>query len=643
MRSVGAWVILMLVLGAMAYGSTPGTAGEIAPPPLTFEISAGSSKRVTWQTEVTDADLINPSGYFPAELSQYRLVERVTIENSGDTMIRNPVLVINGREFLTVNDPIAGLGLPPSATLSEIFAAWKERRVHASTGLTANAHVLEVLRTFGVTLCGDDSKCLAELVIAAGGAARPATVSGHVVYEYSLGNETAVIDGDQNTIYLRLDNSTLANESDLKSDPFLVTRTKVFGRQMPFQLASAWMNSARFDRHVSVVKSPRKSVTVATGVNWELLPGEVVEFFPSATSLPKLLARDSGFEQNPILRESVITVAFHLDAKARMRLGDPIDLPFPAVAFFDRDGNMVPIERGGDGPQYSVVIPGDAGDAVIVLCQAAKGMFPGLPERANLVRFDAEKASDAKLTLTYHLNRSGVSASAVSAPKVRIHAEPHLGLPVFQIESAGADVLWWQLSDSPTFRRVLPNFDRVQPSVDMLRIATPIETSFFSPERQWFFRAKHRVNGVWSAWNDAIAFTVAKPAAPERVQVGLADSDAAELTWKAAEGEVWIFGSDRMDFLPEIVSNVHPLRIENSAIRESTPNRNLLAKVAGGEGSSEVPRFAFYRLVAQKDGRFSVPSKLVATPRDLRLRPASVLQNLHEPPATDIAVPVALH
>jgi hypothetical protein len=642
MPPVGARVLPMLVLGAMAYGSTRGTADEIAPAPVTFEISAGSSKRVTWQTGVTDAELINPAGYFPAERSQYRLVERVTIQNSSDAIIRNPVLVINGRDFLTVNDPFAALGLSPDATLSQLFAIWKERRVHASTGLKANALVLEVLRTFGVTLCGEDSKCLADLVIAAGGSARAVPVSGHVVYEFSLRNETAVIDGDQNTIYLRLDNSTLANESDLKSDPFLVTRTKVFGRQMPFQLASAWMNSARFDRQVSEVKAARKSQPVSPDVNWEFLPGEGVEFFSSATALPTILSRDSVVGKNPILRESVIAVAFHLDAKARMRRGNTINLPFPAVALVDGEGNVESIDRDSDGPQYSVVIPSDAEGDLTVLCQAAKGMFPGLPERVNLVRFDAEKSNDAALTLTYHLNRSGVSASSVPAPKVQIHAEPHHGLPVFQIESVGADALWWQLSDSETFCRVLPNFDRVQTSVEMLKIATPIETSFFSPGRQWFFRAKHRVNGVWSVWNDAIAFTVAKPAAPDGVQVSVAHPEAAELTWDTTDGDVWIFGSDRMDFLPEIYSNIDSGRIENSAIRESTPNSNLLAKVAGGDGHAELPRFAFYRLVTQKDGRFSVPSGLVSTPADQRLRPATVLQNSHEPPATDIAVPVAL-
>ncbi|MFY8215875.1 MAG: hypothetical protein ACOVMP_04660, partial [Chthoniobacterales bacterium] len=299
---------------------------------LAFDLESGKSRTITWPWPVTDANLANPAGYFPAAPPKHRIVERVTIRNASDTGVRNPKLTINGQDYLTVNSALGALGLENPVSLKSVFSAWKERRVHATSGMKENGRAIDVLRVFGVTLCGDDSKALADIVTGLGGTARPMRLIGHVAYEYSLGGETAVVDGDQNIFYTRLDNTTPASEEDIRTDPLLALRARVFGRQMPYQLAAAWMNTSRFDQLDETIPEPRKARTKTSEVDWELLPGEWVEFDPTLNALTDVYAASPDLAKKPILREAVIAVKFHVDLAARRSRGDrTIPLPFPGV------------------------------------------------------------------------------------------------------------------------------------------------------------------------------------------------------------------------------------------------------------------------------------------------------------------------
>lgn len=632
---------LAVFLTSIATSPSASTAAEESKifPAVSFELQSGDTKSVRWHNSVTESDLQNPGGYFPPSPPTHRLQERIEITNSGTTRIHNPKLDINGRSFLTVNDPLAALGLDPhSISLEILFTTWKERRVHATSGLPDNTRAIEVLRAFGVTLCKEDSMSLADIVMAAGGSSRPVRVNGHIVYEFSLNGKTAVLDGDQNTIYPRLDGKTLADESDLRADPLLAIRARVFGKQMPFRLPGSWMNASRFEHHVSEPKTPLKKLKPWHHVDWEMYPGEKLVFFPSAESLPAIYAKTPEHARNPILRESVIAVAFHLDIPTRKEQDAEIALPFPAVAWVYSGGRVEPIIQPGDTLVYSVPLPMNPEEGMILLCQAAKGMLPAFDDRENRVHFSSDSRA-GKLQITCHANTSTLKLQPVLPPWVKTNASMIFGVPGFDISSDHADAMWWQVSDNEAFDPVLPNFDTLQDGSKVVQIATPIETTFFLPDQDYFFRAKHRVNGIWSPWSSPCRFRVEKPDAPTAISVISADADHADIRWEPTENEIWIFGSNRMDFLPDIFSTIEPTKLENNALVEFQPSQNLLGKFDGKSGHTKVPARAFYRIIAQREGIFSLPSPLFR----LSGHPLkTVLQNTHTPPASDVATPVSL-
>jgi len=628
------WLVLLGATGLCLMGEASNEN------PLAFELESGKSQSITWPWPVTDANLANPSGYFPATPPKHRIVERMAVRNAGDTGIRNPKLTINGQDYLTVNSVLGALGLEPPVSLESIFSAWKERRVHATSGMKENGRAIDVLRAFGVTLCGDDSKALADIITGLGGTARPMRLVGHVAYEYSLGGETAVVDGDQNIFYTRLDNTTPASEDDIRQDPLLALRARVFGRQMPYQLSASWMNTSRFDQLDKTLQEPRKARTKSSEVDWELLPGESIEFDPTSDALPDVYATAPDMAKNPILREAVIAVKVHLDLATRKHRGDrTISLPFPAVSWLDANSAAQPLIPNDGKLAYEVALADSMPDRLVVICQAAKAMFPGLPLTTNDVEFSSVTAN-GKLSLEWKLNPSAPALQPVPAPAFKFGDHLPLGVPVVSVEEHGADAVWWQVSDDSGFARVLGNFDVVQKPLDVIRIASPIETTFFTRGRKFFFRIKQQIDGVWSEWSAPVAFKVNGPAAPTGASATATDGKCV-VTWTPSNDEVWIFGSNRMDFVPEIFSSIEPTRLKNNVISASIENKNLLLKTPGTAGRAEVPAFAFYRLIAHQGGMLSVPSALVRTqpPDDL---PGSILQNQHKKPATDIATPVPL-
>jgi len=607
---------------------------------LSVAIKSGETRLLTWQSPVTDANLENPAGYFPAAPQEFRVIERLTIRNTGDTAIKNPKLTINGRDFLTVDSLPGALGLSHPIALAGIYSAWKERRAHATSGMPENSSAIEVLRTFGVTLCGDDSKALAEIVLGLGGSVTPVRLIGHVAYEYCLNGITAVLDADQNIFYIRLDNQTPATEEDLRQDPFLAVRARVFGSQMPYQLASSWMNAARFAHLASKDKKPKKQTPPAPVLEWELLPGEWLEFFPTSNELPAVYAESPELAKNPILRESVIAVKFHPDLDVRRQRGDTtIRLPFPAVAWVNPDGSSATVIGEQDKLTYEVEIPSPMADGMALICQAAKGMFPGLPLRSNSLVF-ASAAPNGVLALDWTLNPSASKLQPSPPPTVTIDATLHLGVPVMSIDAPRSAAIWWQVSADSEFDHVMGNFDVLQKPSASIRIASPIETTYFNPGTEYFFRSKQQIAGVWSDWSESVGFQVDRPASP--IDGAATQSNGkAVVTWEACADEIWIFGSNRMDFVAEIYSVIEPTRIENNMIVESVENKNLVVKVPGNAACAEVPALSFYRLIAHRAGRLSVPSPLIHTD-PIDALPASTLQNQHQKPATDIATPVQL-
>ncbi|HVE15927.1 MAG TPA: hypothetical protein VNB29_04280 [Chthoniobacterales bacterium] len=563
----------------------------------TLQVDLDGTQRVVadFRTPVDDEHLANPVGYFPPERPVTRIVHRITVENTGPGPIENPDIRINGVPLFPVADPLVALGVSDVRDLLSLFAKWRDRAVHATTNLEANHDPLAVLHAIGAGFCGDDTRAFAAITASHGAEVRFARLNGHSVAEHRLGGDWMLLDGDQNLFYLGWDNLTPVSEDDIQADPFLALRTQVFGRQSGWELVASWQNTSRFEfiDHTHAQKIFRLK-NVPPKRNWTLQPGEKITI--RLDEIPKKVAASSeALRSDSALREVTCLVEF----QPRNRPRNKLLTPYPLLA-----------EQPGE-PLYEF----EASEAASALCQAVRSQFPALRSGKNT--FESKTGGKLQVTFDY---TDAANLKPAAAPSLQADSRRIL------IDAQGADRVWWQVAADRHFHLVPPNFDRVvtfKPEIAF----SPIDQTFLSSGGSYFLRAKVRRNGVWSDWCEPVSFTAEKPAQPAIVNAEGADGDQTCIRWKSQPGEMLVFGSDRLDFLPEVFGETEITRLENGSIGESRPNRNLLAAVPGQKGEAYVPVRACYRLIARDGEALSVPSALL---RVQNAPKAKVLQTRHE-------------
>jgi len=216
--------------------------------------------------------------------------------------------------------------------------------------------------------------------------------------------------------------------------------------------------------------------------------------------------------------------------------------------------------------------------------------------------------------------------AAVTGPKIT--AALIDSAPSFRIDAdADVDSLWWQISATDDFAFVPPNFDAVIAPTETLRFDLRTAT-FFSPSQPYFLRVKARRDGVWGEWSAPLAFQVEKAARPAPATETVADGKL-RLSWPdaGAGAEYLVFGSNRIDFVPEPFAEEEIVAMREQTVEFARPNKNLIAIVM--EPEIEVkPTVRFYRVIARRGDALSVPGDLIVTPPSLaaNLPPAQVLQ-----------------
>ncbi len=591
-----------------------------SPPTLATEVGSSSPATLTLPFDVDDSQLANPSGYFPAEPAAHHVITRVTLENVGDRAMENPVLRIDGRPHLTLIDPFEYLGLGDPFSPITLYNAWTRQRVHGTTDLDANRHPVEVLRSIGATFCGDDTRSLGRLLATRGIDTRFAEMNGHSVAEYRFGDRWTLFDGDQNAFYLQLDNATPASEADILADPFLVLRTRVYGRQARWSAATAWQNSSRFE----FVDPGEQKIYRAKGdpapTDWTLLPGERLEFDPTR-SPQSVIAATANLATNATLVGRSRVATFTVDLAARRAAGIAIRSPLPILAIRSDSGDHS-VAVPGEPPIFDVDLP--EGVRAVLTCQVAADFIPALRSGDNRLTL----TGPGRLRVTFDLDSAAEKLVPVLPPTILADAVFEDGIPGFAVEGP-ADRLWWQISDDSDFEIVPPNFDTLTDFTSRVRITSPLDHTFLTPGRKHYFRARIRRDGVWSGWSQPLTFMVTKPAQPIIRAVRIVNARQAQIDYAGQEATIRIHGSDRLDFLPEIFTDREPTRIENNRIVEDRPNANFLGEFSGERGFAIVPIRRFYRLVAERDGDRSVPSLLAKLPPAHNLPAAKVLQNRH--------------
>lgn len=167
-----------------------------------------------------------------------------------------------------------------------------------------------------------------------------------------------------------------------------------------------------------------------------------------------------------------------------------------------------------------------------------------------------------------------------------------------------ATQIWWQISPSPDFESPIPNFDQVDTVKNHIKIDELSET-LLTPNQTYYFRARALADGKWSNWSEPFSFHLIKPEAPQNVHFEKKGKHFV-IRWDPSTEEdvvYHIYGSCCLNFIPSCYKQ----------IRKELPHlfeENLIATTVDHEVVVD-RSLPFYRIIAEKKGKLSIPSELV--------------------------------
>jgi hypothetical protein len=546
----------------------------------------------------------------------------IRLTNTGQASIRGRLLVVNGRDWSSPDGVAAFLNLGPG--LGErsraLFRFWVENRLHASSGCQSARDPLLLLNFWGYGLCDETTRAFSHLMEHFGVPGRSLALNGHVAAEYFFDRAWHVLDADTGVFYLGLDNSSLAGYADLIRDPFPLLRTRVSGRSAGADIAASVFNASLYE---FVQPRPSKPIQhkkpVAVLEPEELFPGESVIFDYATPPLNPTGHSDLGAW--PGTREaSLRTVEWVLNPASRRANGEGLVFRsgHPILYALDPVSGRQLNAPGGD-PCFELALPAEfCSGKPRVFCQRSAVSFPQLRTGSNTFLLDAPEGN-ARLEMVLEPFRM-----AHPAPSARFAGGE---VPVFNIDpGAGTESVWWQISEDPSFHWIIPNFDRVESDRTKVELDA-LSATFFREKMPYYFRVRRRVSGLWTEWSASVEFTVSLPTRPSPVKVE--SGRQLILSWPDAgpDAEYLVYGSQRLDFIPEHYASEEVVRMRNRKVEELRPNKNLVAVVRQPRIELDA-KHPFYRVVTRVGRRHSVPSELVWTPAvySKQVSPATVLQ-----------------
>lgn len=598
---------------------------------LEFDVKASKPAKVTLDSPVDESNLHDPHGYFPGVRNGV-FQRRIELTNTGDTPLVGRLLVVNGRDWTDSRSLAKDLSLkgPAASIVERLYMFWKDHRFHIGTGQKLASEPFAALNFWGYTLCGEDTEGLLRLFEDLKVPGRHIQLNGHVAAEYFYDDAWHVVDGDQNACYLLWDNRTLASADDLRADPLLAFRTKALGKYSVHDPVTAAVNTSLFEHVAPLPPSATEKKGGASPLgDLILLPGEALVWH--CAEIPeRVIAPPDGATKEAILSSTLATLEYRVSVA-----GQPSDkgllrmqTVFPVVKTVNHSTGET---RWPDpkAPSFKAEIAvRSKQDEVSIFCQCTQFARPLLSKGANLVTLVTnDKQGKAHVTVEYDAQpQAHLPAVRVNNPSPRF-----TGTPSFTIGAAtGVDRLWWQISADRDFTFTAPNFDACVPLAASVKLDALSDT-FLNPEQPYFFRVKARQGGIWGNWSDPFEFQVEKPPQPEAPTFTPSENGRVRLTWNPAPPagvEYLVFGSNRLDFVPEIFSATEIISCDRFKVTASRPNKNLLGTTSSAS-MELVPQHRFYRVIAQKAGVRSIPSALARLPEPLaaKLPPATILQS----------------
>jgi hypothetical protein len=449
-------------------------------------------------------------------------------------------------------------------------------------------------------------------------------LNGHIVAEYYFDNKWNVIDGDQNIVYQNLDNRSLASFNEITKDPFIAIRTKPYGKYRAYDFKDSIGNGSLFEYiHPNELPMVTLSQTLFEDLEddrWTLYPGEKLIFHYDQS--PEKVAEKQGSaipegDSNP----SLGLIELVVDTKQRIgslkKKSILIQSRYPVYKItYHKSGKTLYAPKGRLYLKIDLTVD-DPDERISVFSHGTRYSFPSLSKGRNEIILSTEQGlGEAKLSFIYDPPEKYVALPRIEVKNNHTHFRDET--PYFILGGAqGLDKIWWQISETRDFHFILPNFERIQDDSKTVTLSQMTDT-FFKNGGTYFFRVKGKRETIWGPWSSLFRFTVEKPEQPGDVHITMLPNNKVKLTWRHEGGDgadYLIFGSNRIDFIPELYTGVEVVQLMNREVLSSRPNKNLIATTKNSFYELQ-DQYPFYRIVAKRGKALSTPSVIIRPPND---------------------------
>jgi hypothetical protein len=574
-------------------------------------------------SKIDDSNLRDPHGRKCGERFGY-FNKKIIVENIGQEILKGINLTINDKNYSTFRDLKKYLKLDNSQSdsIKKIYSFWKDNVVHATSDKKINDNPYYLLNFWGYGLCGNSAEALTVLLSYMDIPARRIHLNGHRVSEYFYENKWNIIDGDQNVVYIKLDNKTLASFREVLEDPFIAQRTNVLGKYTSYNIENSCANTALFEfinpkeNPIQKIDKRKLDLEDSSRSQWVLFPGEKIIFHYDESPEMAIGESDiSAWENVKDITLGKIQVIIDTALRRETAKSDTITIStkYPVYKIVDHiSGRSMYLPKEQVCTQLNLCCDNNI-KQVSVFCHGARESFPIISKGENVISLKGQGGSGkAKITFNYNMFEEDMCLPQIRA--VNLYGIFKYKQPLFDLEGSGdIEKIWWQICDQRDFQFIIPNFDCLQDFSKRVELSK-IDNSFFRNNGDYYFRVKARSKGIWGEWSSPFQFSVIKPNQPENVKYLTLEETKIKITWDCedADGlEYLIFGSSRLDFIPDIYADKQINKMIDGIAKNTSKNENLLMTTSEKYCVLD-DKNLFYRIIARRDSSFSTPSSILS-------------------------------
>lgn len=439
--------------------------------------------------------------------------------------------------------------------------------------------------------------------------------------------------------FLRWDNHSTARLNDILNDPLLVLRTKADEQYGPHDVVRAWENFSKFDPFAPAVDEVRRMeefIADTISKKTDLYPGEKLIFhynrqpdpiceFPISPNKYRIVEHHINFNQRLCLGRYVIKSGYPIYRILNSGNGN--------IEILEADQRRLiePAQSYDSCPVYELQVALESPEEqhLVLFCLVAKSAFPLLEKGSNRFNLGTE-TNPTEICATYTLNPiyeteeiTLTRPSLMNTESVFDHALPYFCLKTDSLEYEN---IWWQISNRPDFSVIHPNFEGIWEYQELISL-DHLTASFFNSGEPYYFRFRVQLKEIWSEWSSPFEFQVFKPQAIKKVEFEKLSTKHFELKWEQQPDTLYlVFASNAFDFIPSIYFDKQINALESGEIKAYDRNDNLLFKTA--ESRIEIDdSYAFYRIVAERNGNYGIPSPIIHIWDQKLSFPRTVLQS----------------